>query len=174
MKARTTTFIPIVLLSCALAAALFSWGYITYKSHALRKEAALIQTEAKLGATRGSYFLSIKNVLRDSRKEIAAIEGRFVQKEKVPEFVSLLESMAERSAVKIDFGSLNLDDATKLRIRMTGSGSWIDVASFIRDLEALPYAARIESVQIAKAPSQEGKPNAGWNFNLELVEQIAQ
>lgn len=162
--------IPISVLGLLVLTALALWIFIGAKSHSFKAEAMAIETDLATKTTQDAYLGSVRNALRGSKAELAAIEGRFIGKDDIPEFINMLESRASSTGVLADFGSISVvpteSGSGMLKIHMTGSGSWSEVTSFIARLESLPYASKIESATFSNLDKR-------WSFGLDFIQHLS-
>ena len=165
MKLPRIHLVIIGTVGALAVVALGIWIFFAVRSNALRTEIVAIETEIASKTAESIYLGSIRSILKTSKADIGLIEKRFVKKDTVPKFIELLESKADRAGIKADFGTIDITSASKLRVQMTGKGSWTDVIGFISTLESLPYASKIENVTISKADPKL----SGWGFGLELI-----
>ncbi|HEU5114156.1 MAG TPA: hypothetical protein VFT82_00140 [Candidatus Paceibacterota bacterium] len=168
----------------ALLALVFlgAWAYIAYQSYGLRSEIADLSAKEESAVANDSYLLSIKDTLRDSKDDLSAIDSRFIAKDGIPGFIDMLEAKASAANVKADLGSINLDESgdplmpRALSIHMGGSGAWKDCVAYISAVESLPYAIRVNDLQLSKSggdPTKSGKVSDSWDFSADVTLYIA-
>jgi Tfp pilus assembly protein PilO len=178
MKNKALSKIMVFLLSVTALLSLSAWVFLVYKSMELRKEIASLGTEARDKSSESAYLSSIRNTLRDSKEELAVIDGRFISKDSVPELINSLENKAAAERVNANFGSINVESPEEahptLRIKMTGSGTWERALSFITLLDSLPYVSRIENLNLTKGggDGQGRSATTTWNFNMDIVQYL--
>ncbi len=172
MKTPRSHIIVVSILGACTLIALGAWIFLAIKSNSLRQENIAIETKIQAKTLESSYLTSVRNVIKGSKKEIAVVEKRFIEKDSVPQFIDLLESEAVSAGIKADFGSIDvLEEGVNngaLRIRMSGTGSWTNVTRFITTLETLPYASKVEGLTLSKSDTK----SANWSFNLELIQYL--
>lgn len=176
---KAVSKVTVVFLSLCVLAIMGVWGFLIYKTGKTSSEISLIGTEARNKNSESSYISAVRNTMRDSKEELAKIDGRFVSEDSVPEFINVLEDRAAQTGIRADLGSINVEPARDdvpyplLRVKMAGSGRWEKIVGFISTLDALPYVTRIENVTFIKA-SDNGSKSATttWSFNLDLVQYI--
>ncbi|HVU06463.1 MAG TPA: hypothetical protein VHE10_01595 [Candidatus Paceibacterota bacterium] len=173
MKLRTP-YTAFVTISAILAVAfLAAWIFIAYKSNAMKSDIAAISAQAENAAANDAYLISIKDALRDSKDELATIDGHFITKDGIPAFIDTVEARARSAGIKADLSSLDLDESgdpalpRPLTFHMGGSGSWNDIVGFLAAVEAMPYALRVDDVALGKGQDKE------WSFNADLVIYVA-
>ena len=134
----------------------------------MKSDIALISAQAQESSTRAAYLLSLKGTLSDLKGNLAVINSRFVTNDGIPTVIDDIEARAANAGVKVDVGSVNLDDATDptapraLRLHVSGSGSWKNVMSFISTVESLPYTAQVSGLDMSVSARV-------WSFNTDLV-----
>jgi len=169
MKSTRTRTITISILCLGIAVFLGLWIFFIVGGRALKNESIAIESDSASKMSQGRYFTSIRQALKGSKAELALVDSRFIDKDGIPKFISLLESKSVQSGVDTDFGLIDTLPQTEnhsiLRVRITGSGSWINTMLFITSLESLPYASEVETISLAKGAE---KSNV-WGFNLELT-----
>jgi Tfp pilus assembly protein PilO len=145
-----------------------AWQYIVYKSYSMKSDIAMIASQAQESTARGAYLLSLKGTLTDLKGDLAQIDNRFVTRDGIPGVIDDIEARAQQMGVKVDVGSVNLEEATDptaphaLKLHVSGSGSWRGDMSFISTVESLPYTAKVENLDMAVSARV-------WSFNTDLI-----
>lgn len=161
--------ITISVLSLLALGSLALWVFIGVKAHSLKDEAVSIESDMATKTSESAYLNSVRNVLKSSKSDLAAINSRFIDKDGVPSFIDLLERKAKTAGVQADFGSIVITPADAgggtLKLSMTGSGTWSNIIQFISVLESLPYASRIETASFSTIDKK-------WTFSLEFIQHL--
>ncbi len=177
MKRKTLTIAASVVCGTALVL-LGAWIFIVYKSYSYKSQIATISQELKTKSSENVYLTSLKTTLREAKNEAEAIDKRFVSEENVPAFITMLEDKATDLGVKVDFGSINLEEGQildgTLKLQISGSGTWENVMRFIVMLDSLPYASTIEEMRLHNPSdfSEKGNVTSEWNFNVNLKQGL--
>ena len=176
---KSKTLMVAATIVCSTAVVLFgAWAFIAYKSFSFKRQIATISKELDTKSSQDSYLTSLKNTLRDSKVEMDSIDKRFVMKEGVPAFITMLENKAAELGVKVDFGSINIEEGEildgTLKLQIAGSGTWTAVTNFIVALDSLPYASTIEEMRIynPSAMSEKAEITSEWKFNVNLKQYL--
>lgn len=176
---KSKTLLAAASIVCGTALVLFgAWTYTVYKSFSFRNQAATISMNLQSKSSQDFYLTSLKNTLRDSKTEADLIDKRFVSKEGVPAFITMLENKAAELGVKVDFGSINIEEGEvldgTLKLQISGSGTWNAVTDFIVALDSLPYASTIEEMRISNptAMSETAQVTPEWKFNVNLKQYL--
>jgi hypothetical protein len=176
---KTKSLILAASIICATAAMLFgAWVFIVYKSYSYKNQIATISEGIKTRSSEDSFLISLKSTLREAKNETQAIESRFILKEEVPSFITMLENKADTIGVKVDFGSINIEEGEvldgTLKLQITGSGDWSEVTDFIVMLDSLPYAATIEEIRIynPSVMSESEEAVSDWKFVVSLRQYL--
>jgi hypothetical protein len=178
MNPEKTSPVFVIILSLVALCLLAGWSFISYRSAIIKTDIDTAISETRSQSTENIYLGSVRNALRDAKDDLLLVEDRFVDKDNVPEFISILEGIASRTDVRADLGSINIEQANKgehgtLRIRMTGAGTWENAISFVATLDSIPFASKIETLNFSKPFDTEGRASTStWNFNLELVQYL--
>jgi Tfp pilus assembly protein PilO len=177
MKSKTLIIAASVICGTAVVL-LGAWVFITYKSYSYKSQIAAITQNIQSRSSEDSYLISLKTTLREAKDEAESIDKRFVPKEEVPSFITMLEDKAAKLGVKVDFGSINIEEGETLdgvlKLQISGSGTWSSVTEFIVTLDSLPYAATIEEMRIdnPSATSETAEVTSEWRFNINLKQQL--
>lgn len=179
MKHNSLSKIGLITLSVLTIVFLSAWFYLIYKSALIRGEIVFIASEARNKTSENTHVTSLRSVLRDSKANLATIDSRFVNKEDLPNFISILENQAADIGIKVDIGSITPEAANEstfptIRIKMVGSGTWEKTIKFVATLDSLHYLSRIENLTLNKVGSQdkEAVATTTWNFNLDFVQYL--
>lgn len=170
MKLSKTYIITLSILGILTLSALSLWIFIMMKTSSLKAESLAVESDIITKTSEGSYFNSIRNVLKGSKQDLEIIDSRFITKDSVPQFIGLLETKSAQAGIKSDFSSIDIGAEGLLRIRITGTGTWSNIIEFIATLESLPYASKIESVSFSKPDVKESI----WSFGLDFTENISE
>lgn len=174
MKTRSTytsisVLFAVIALTCAVA-----WIYIVRESYSMKIEIATTETNIENSTTRNEYLSSLKNVLENSKTDLALIDGKFISKDEIPGLIDLIDGKAQDLGVTLSVGSLNFDETAttfprELKIHATGSGAWGSDIKFISYLESLPYASKINNLMLTaqKGVSKDGSNS--WNFSADII-----
>jgi len=172
MNFSRTHSITLSILGVTTLVSLSLWVFLALTSNNLKTETVAIQSEITTKTADSSYYSSVRTALKNSKKNIASIDGTFITKDDVPRFIDLLESKASGVGIKADFGSIDITGATEtssvLRVRITATGAWLNLVSFVNTLESLPYALRVENLSFSKTDNK----GSAWNMSLELTQYI--
>ncbi len=177
MKRKTLTVAASIVCGTALIL-LGAWIFIIFKSYSYKGQIATISQELKTKSSENVYLTSLKTTLREAKSEAESIDKRFVSEEEVPSFITMLEDKASDLGVKVDFGSINLEEGEildgKLKLQISGSGTWENVMNFIVLLDSLPYASTIEEMRLhnPSAMSETGDVTGEWKFNVNLTQGL--
>jgi Tfp pilus assembly protein PilO len=177
MKRKTLTVAASVVCGTALVL-LGAWIFIIYKSYSYKSQIATVSQELKTKSSENVYLTSLKTTLREAKSEAESIDKRFVSEEEIPSFITMLEDEASDLGVKVNFGSINLEEGEildgKLKLQISGSGTWENVMGFIVTLDSLPYASTIEEMRVynPSAMSETGEITSEWKFNVNLVQGL--
>lgn len=168
------------LLAALALALLGAWGFLAYQGFMLRDRAAAADAADAERTERTAYLATVKGALRQSEADLAAIDGRFVGRDDVPDYITALEGLASREGVTVAMGSINLDEPSEepvgaLRLRVSVSGSWQNVTGFVARLESMPYASSLSSLSFTRRELPEGQGAAAftWTADMDLVTQVA-
>lgn len=175
MKHTSTHTVIISILTGILLLSLSVWVFLIIQSNSIKSENSNVEAKIITGGAHESYLNSIRTVLKRSKNELAIIHGQFIKKDNVSEFISLLEAEALANNLDTDFSSIDSTpkDALRdtLKIRITSSGTWIHTMRFIKMLESLPYASKIEELTLVKEADPEKKTFV-WKTNINLVAYV--
>ncbi len=180
MKTNRSKTIFIWVLAVVTLLLFSLWIFLIYKSYFYRGEVARISEEISSKQNQSSYLISIRKVLRGTEGGLETIEERFIKEDDIPAFIKFLEGRAEAFKIKADLNGIVLDPAVKnsifriLHIRINGSGSWIDVISFVHALDTMPYAAHIDRVSFSKLPEVAVDPKMSSKPSWSVVTDISQ
>jgi len=162
----------VILLAIFAILALAAWIFVLQQSYSHKSEVAVIEREAKEKSDESTYLLSIRSALRDAEGDIQVIRNRFIAKDAISDYIGLIEGKAESSGVNVEFGGID-DNEETLSIRMSGSGTWANIVDFVSAVDSMPYASRIDSLNISKPVNSTSTTTAPiWNFNMHLVQYL--
>lgn len=82
-----------------------------------------------------------------SKVEIEELENYFVNSSVILKFMDDLKLSSHRSGVVVEFGRVE-DNKEELRLSLNTKGSYGSTASFLKELELMPYALRVERFDI--------------------------
>ncbi|MEN9621810.1 MAG: Pilus assembly protein PilO [Candidatus Parcubacteria bacterium] len=174
MKISKTYIVTLSVLGTLTLLTLGLWIFLIMKSSSLKSESLAVESDILARTSEGAYFNSIRNVLKGSKPYLETIDSRFIDKDSVPQFIDLLETKSLEAGINSDFSSIDIGAQNGseglLRIRITGTGTWSNIISFIATLESLPYASKIESLSFAKPNIKESI----WSFSLDFTENISE
>lgn len=158
-----------IILSVAFAAA---WQIMVYRSYSMKAEIESVTTKAREAEKRSSYLLSLQDALASMQGDLKTIDSRFITKEAIPTVIDDIESRAAAADVKIDVGSVDLEEVSDpavphaLKLHISGSGAWKNVTRFISVAESLPYMARLEGVSMTYTARS-------WSFSTDAIIYVA-
>lgn len=170
---RRNTLIGLVIgifLACAgVGALVFVWVQLARadaRANALRASVAHdIQREQKLGSTRA--------LLKETAATRLELARAFVGSDDVALFLETLESVGAGSGSDLEISSIGVEDferprqnLERLRVTITAFGSWSEIATFIRRVEAFPVRPRITDARVTYG-SDEQKPL--WRLIMTLT-----
>jgi hypothetical protein len=174
MKISKTYIVTLSILASLTLVTLGLWIFLIMKSSSLKAESLAVESDILARTSEGTYFNSIRNVLKGSKPHLETIDSRFIDKDSVPQFIDLLETKSSEAGIKSDFSSIDIGTQSGseglLRIRIAGTGTWGNIISFIATLESLPYASKIENVSFAKPDIKDSI----WSFSLDFTENLSE
>ncbi|GEM_PF-4001386 len=127
----------------------------TYENFARQNQtiAELEQRQTSLG--------TLSNEVRQRSTDIARLQEAFLNSQDVISFVTLLETMADRSGVALIIKSANVETEANLKklseFEMSLAGPAANILQFVTLAENMPYFTDISSLTIT---SQGGQPQA--------------
>jgi hypothetical protein len=183
MKPHHTSLVIVLILGSVSLALLGAWIFLGYEAKVFRDEIAVMSNEAKNRTALNTYLASIKSALRDAKTDLEVIDQRFIKRDKVSQFISLLEEKAAEASVLADVGSLTIETPENsrpiLHLKISGSGAWENIVGFVSVLDTLPYVSRISGLTIAKKPLSAAQKDSEapveeypWRFSIELSQSI--
>lgn len=177
MKNNSISKIALVSLSLCTLVLLSAWAFLMYESGSLHTKIVEIALEAEDKSFESTYSSSVRNTLREAKADLSLIDQRFVEKDLVPEFINVLEQKGDASGAQVNLGSINVEPGAPyglLKIRMTGSGTWEQMLSFVSVLDSLPYVLRIDNLSFTKRGigTTGAQATTSWGFNLDIVQYV--
>lgn len=160
-----------LMLSSAAALLGLSWG--------VRHTQASIATLAdaiSASSTHQASDVSLKRRVEDTQQERAEVQAHFVAVSDLVPFLEQIEDLAQKAGVSSkvaavseatrplsDIGAPKGKNATYgvISITISFEGAWAQTYQFVSLIEHMPYASRIEHVELAQVPATREKP-AGW------------
>ncbi len=146
----------LVLTTSALVAGYFVLFSVIKQKNVTVADASLdLEVKAKQAVATDS----IRKVIVESEKEIAAIEGYFVSAEGVVDFIEYLEGIAKDLGVEIVIQDVQEKDSEffpqkgELHFKVAVQGSWGGVYRFLTALEDMPYGVRLGYADVKKNTS---------------------
>lgn len=97
-----------------------------------------------MGGVNGSLSLS--------KEKVAKINSYFLTSQTTVKFLEDLEQISRQKGVTLTVGQAD-DKATELRLNLTTTGSFSQTMEFLQSLENLPYAGRVERLELRKGES---------------------
>ncbi|HEU0080816.1 MAG TPA: hypothetical protein VFQ72_02215 [Candidatus Paceibacterota bacterium] len=171
MYIRTSYKASLVIALAAAVALAAAWGFIAYRSSVLRDQIVGLEEKAAAALARGQRAQEARAALRETGAAIRSVDARFLSKDDIPGFISLVESQGAAAGVKADVGSIDLDEKgdlselKTLRLRLTAKGAWKDCVAYAAALEDLPYAVQVDALALSKAAGAAGV----WNMTVEMT-----
>ncbi len=163
--------VPPIFIGLAISGALAVLGvagYVLMFSYVRAEGAKLAALEQELthATQKESVLKSVKTIVTDTALDRATLERSFIGKEGIVPFLELVEGAGERAGVKTQVTSVSIErDAGKdvsferLRVSVTGEGSFSQVLAFFVIVEGLPFGVHTEGANI----SEKAWPDAaGW------------
>lgn len=176
MKSNPVSKIAFTITLISTSVLLSVWAFLIYKSVSTRSHIVTIEAEAREKSSESTYSNSVRNILRDSKENLEAIDARFVPEESVPEFITMLESQAETSKVRVNLSGIDVTPTSphaQLQVKVNGFGEWKNVVSFVTALDSMPYASRINNVNFTKqGVGNNAEATTTWAFNLDFVQYL--
>lgn len=171
MERRSTLTGLILLAALMVVACAFSWAFLVNKSADYRAEAEELAQDVADATIRGSRELSVRQSLDEVRASTDDVLAYFIEEEKIPVFISVIEGVALENSISVDITSINLTGSPEdsmprsLFVRLAGTGTWEDVITFVSSLDALPYALNIQSISLDAGEE-------GWRVGVDLVQFV--
>jgi Tfp pilus assembly protein PilO len=178
MKLKSKRFFVVLVAAnvAALLAVVFFVGLILTKNQnfsALRNQ--LGEGQAKL-----ADLQSLKNLVDNIKEQQSYLMGRFVNKDKIIDFLSQIESLGEVSGAKVSIISVDEGNAGDpqdiVRVSFNAAGSWAQVFKTISLIDHLPIAFSVSRMQISKEISEgdtikgkSGPARSFWNAAVEAT-----
>ncbi len=133
------------------------------------KEAESFYWDSESEFSKNERLAAIRSITETNGSSIEALRGFFIQKGDEVEFIEQIESLARRSSIKFEIGSIDVkaDPADKFKediaVKMDIEGGWRNLSSFIGGLERMPFGVLIRDVDLRDRDDGE------WTGSIELV-----
>lgn len=111
----------------------------------------------------------LKSALSLYAEEISTLRNLFIKKGDEVNFIEKIESLGQQSGIKFEIKSIDLKNKTEdsfkedINIKISISGKWENILSFLDSLEKMPFGALVDSVDLdTNAPGE-------WEGNISLI-----
>lgn len=190
MKNKTSTsLIVVILITLSALAGLF---YMITYVESLSEKTAEIRSDIEVKQIKIKHIQGINKSAEKTSEDGAKVMSYFIKSDGAIDFVSLVESTASDLSLKYNTNSIEnisndiLASQGKdiLKLSMTLSGGWKNILKFLLYIESLPYAVRVEKVELksegAVAPVSNSVTDVGpdqivsqpressWNLSLSF------
>lgn len=171
---RNKTFTLVVWGLCIVALSL--GGFFLYLIVSRDKEVNTLALEARELIKKDEQLSSVRIALRESSDTLEKIDDVFINEDEISSFIDSLETLASDYGVSISIGSIsveaipNISVSKQLRIRISSSGSWRNLVSFMAQLETLPKAVVVQKFALNKDTSSTESKNTTrpWNATFDI------
>jgi hypothetical protein len=150
-----------LLSACAAGAAVGGMHYLVKaKQTALQSERDAVRAlEAEESADR-----AVRSLVRDTEDRRAELERRFIFSAGIVDFLEELESLATVTGAQVSIRAVDEGEGAvaltrsktlthpNLTVSLTAEGTWSAVYHTLVALESLPYAVRVEQVNLDSSP----------------------
>ena len=156
LRSKKLFLILVVVNTIAIIGVVFLLILITTKNQkSLVLEKQLKEEEVKL-----EDLQMLKVLVANTKEQRSYISNLIVNKDKIIDFLGLVESLGSYSGAKVSVMSVNEDSSSTsnslVKIRLNVSGRWEQVFQTISMLDHLPAAFAVKEIQISKETSTEG------------------
>lgn len=165
----------IVLLGIACIVAFGGYTLLVVSGNRASARATLLQQEVMVQSQREARVGNTEKLLEDVRNEQEHIASFFVSRNNVVSAIETLEGLGgvTRTTVTLADVTLSGESTTApdvLTIRLTGTGSWANVAHLLSLLEHLPFHAELVSVSLNTSPGSDA-PSI-WTLQATLQSRL--
>lgn len=163
-------------LITANVVAIFAVAFLLISITTKNQSSLVLEKQLKEEEIKLADLQMLKNLVDNTKEQRAYISGLLVDKDKIIDFLDLVESLGQTSGAKINVVSVNEESpdvsSGVVKIRFNVTGSWEQVFRTISMLDHLPSALSVNEMQISKEVSTE---NAGgksvpartfWSANI--------
>ncbi len=136
-----------------LAILIFGVYYIKSKTTHIHE----LVSKVELNSNNGLLIQTIKSSQNATTSEISELENISLSKDKLVNFIEMLEQMAKEIGLKVQIVSVSAEensdkdktDAQKVNIKIETTGSWKPTIQFVHLIENLPYRTIINSSDLS-------------------------
>ena len=153
----TQTKQRLILLGLSTLAACGAYVFVLWGTiRSIDEASALAQTLTKKRA-QSETFLSLRHIVADTASARKEMDGYFIAKEGVVDFIEQIEKIGNNVGVTLMFTTVDVrkeensaPSLNTLLLRFSATGSWERVVRFFTLVESLPYALSVTDARIEK------------------------
>lgn len=99
---------------------------------------------------RSSQLLGVSRPVTNLNKEkVAKINDYFIAGGSTIKLLETIESLGQKAGVKLAMGQAG-ENVTELKLNLSTEGSYSSTLKFLQSLETLPYAAKVDRLELRK------------------------
>lgn len=134
------------------------------------KQIAVLTQTLQDKNTESEMLTSVKHVIADTASVRKELDGYFIAKEGVVDFIQRVEKMGAEAGVTLTFSTIDTpvgggvpSSLDRLVLRLSSTGSWQQGIHFLTLMESLPYALSVTGARMTKQSSLQ------WQATLTLM-----
>ena len=167
-------------IACSLALiGILGYGYVYLKISALNNEVALDRSVLSASSASNQSASEAAQTLATTTSERSALLSEFVPGNGAAEAIDTLENFGRSLGLSVSTASVSQqqnpqDPATppisqQLLIQISTEGSWGANATYLAELENLPYFSFITNYSLNETIDQKGVPTGVWDGSINVV-----
>jgi Tfp pilus assembly protein PilO len=126
----------------------------------------------------GQNLKELSENIKTVQEKIPELEKIYIKKEDSLEFITTMENIAEKNGINQKL-ELNPADETKIEkgqyiestLRISLSGHYLNVLSYLKDIETLRYCINIENLEINSSGNRSEEESEG-TINLNIQSKV--
>jgi len=169
--ARTKSILTISLVAALCSLSVF--GFLAYRIVGINKATAELSENMAKEEKRNQQLRTLQDLLEELGAEEAALDGRFLSSEGLVPFIELVEDVGRDAGVTVEVVSVGIQPESEagashewLKVALKAEGSWAEVFHFVRMLETMPYAIKLDQAGISREQTEKGP--ASWQGAIVL------
>ncbi|MFA7216575.1 MAG: hypothetical protein WC095_01160 [Candidatus Paceibacterota bacterium] len=138
---------------------------------------ASFENELIVQKDRQEKMFYMNQIIDQNKTEIDLIKNSVVSKNGNVEFIETMESLAKNNNLSIEIQSLsfepdptlNKDEMVFFKIKALTKGSWINIYTFLSQIEALPFSIRVDNMAaVSSSSDSQNGIKSEWQMTLDI------
>ncbi len=178
MKQRFTTQTVLIGMALLSVGAIVGYYFLFQEIQTRAVHTSDMQNQIEEAVGRESYLLSLKALITDNKKELAALHDRVVAKDGTGAFLDKIEALGRLASVQVSTDALGVGASgegtdpflEQIGLGISVTGSYSSIRYFLNLLEAMPYSITMPSVVLER---EGGGTNKGmWRASIKVTALI--